>query len=123
MLVLCLDTTSTDETVQIVWNTILEPCFHDERFYLLPEYYPPHMEWEQLVSGRPDLWERAVTLGRNVRPEIVKGGDDGSELLPRSILECKGDSEWETDLVQREGFSEIDEDPTELLYRRTAYPF
>ncbi|TFK63799.1 hypothetical protein BDN72DRAFT_300644 [Pluteus cervinus] len=146
MVVLCLDMAGgggkeeTEETVRVVWNTILEPCFADPRFYVLTKYFEPMQEWHRIVEGSSqpesssymgspfygdgrfgsgDLWDRALRFGSNKYSSNGIGfesGDAGWRRMfdIRSMNEESGESEWEIDLVQREGFTEIDEDPTEL---------
>ncbi|KAF8641341.1 hypothetical protein AX16_010039 [Volvariella volvacea WC 439] len=122
MLVFTINANHSDSVIIRTWRSVLEPCFADERFYFLPNFVSPRQEWTNIVTGLPNIWDRAL-LQPAYSPlilfelPIVEPQLDPSPIPPAR----KGEPEWEIDMVQRENFAETDEDPTELLYRRTTF--
>lgn len=120
MLILTIDAEMTDDVKLQTWKVLLEPCLADERFYLVPYFVHPRLEWNLVVSGSQSVWDRALEwrlmegLDVNARAQYL------SEKMMEGYAESvavhrtkKAEAEWEIDLVQRDSFSEMDEDPTE----------
>ncbi|KAG6896441.1 hypothetical protein C0992_008271 [Termitomyces sp. T32_za158] len=105
------------------WEMALEPCKKDCRFILLPHFHDPRMEWEGLLRGQPDVWDRALTWLTGMKGDVdaafryriaesrrlqVEG-----EWLRRS--KPRGKMDWEIDMVQREDFKQFEEDDFEAV--------
>lgn len=101
------------------WKTLLEPCFKDKRFNVLPYFRDPRMEWLDMLEGRPNIWERthhwcsvdhaSDHVKIQHRSRIWQDILSEQCLLPKVHVEA----EWEIDLVQRDTYSPYEGDPTE----------
>ncbi|RDB27033.1 hypothetical protein Hypma_005064 [Hypsizygus marmoreus] len=108
------------------WIHLLEPCFRDQRFMVLPFFRNPRWEWRDMLRGRETIWDRANAW------RSVERGDEATMILRRTEILASLRSEqlslprnaatWEIDLVERESYTPYEGDPTERLYKRTPYP-
>lgn len=101
------------------WNMALELCVEDKRFVVLPHFCDPRIEWEGLLRGQPDVWERALAW------LAVLDGDEDNAFRYRAVAEqrlqadrawlagLKPRVDWEIDIIQREGYAPFEGDPTE----------
>ncbi|KAG6884892.1 hypothetical protein C0993_007401 [Termitomyces sp. T159_Od127] len=101
------------------WNTALELCIEDRRFVVLPHFRDPRMEWEGLLRGQPDVWERALawlTVMEGDEDEALRCRAAATQRLQADrawLAGIKPRVDWEIDIVQREGYTPFEGDPTE----------
>jgi hypothetical protein len=101
------------------WFDPLLPCIQDKRFAFLPYIRIPRLEWQDIISGKQNIWERAEEWGRIASEDrhtrimrssqVLKAVEQENSVFPpvKKYVEL----EWEIDLVQRDDFSELATDP------------
>lgn len=101
------------------WKEILGSCMHDKRFSLLPYFRDLRQEWQDIVEGRENLWDRADTwcsLENETSPRklcYLAALVNGQYPVPPVLQKKPREPEWEIDLVQRVDYSPYEGDPAE----------
>ncbi|KAG5642347.1 hypothetical protein DXG03_002971 [Asterophora parasitica] len=115
-----------DETIR-EWHRALAKSLEDKRFIILPFFRHPRMEWECMLNGQANVWDRALTWRavqlNNDQWERSRYEDEVSkEVRVENLFISKKNYpvDWEIDLMQRDDYVSYEGDPTE---RREAVMF
>lgn len=117
--VLVLGDPPADESKLEEWKEMLGSCMDDERFSLLPYFRELRREWQDIVEGRENVWDRALAW-RSLEYETsaqklsyLAALVNGQCPVAPALQKKPQQPEWEIDLVQRIDYSPYDGDPAE----------
>ncbi|KAG6827397.1 hypothetical protein H0H92_011948, partial [Tricholoma furcatifolium] len=109
------------------WRVLLGQCIKDERFVVLPHFLHPELEWNNLLTGQPNVWERALNW-----QILRKEGDAGKiaryweEVTQRWWAEkerlnrAKPRTLWAIDMVEQEDRSHFHVNALDEEYSSTG---
>lgn len=113
-IVLCLNPFALADLRLKSWADRLQHVLEDKRFHLLPYQHSARIEWQDIVGGRPDVWDRAATwasldsLTSKKLRMCTAQMHEAFNPPPRKHLEG-----WELDLVQHPDYRPFVNDPGE----------